>query len=609
MDNSLKDKVLEAVDIVEVVGERVQLTRKGKDYLGLCPFHADRHPSLSVSPSKRIFKCWACGAGGDAIRFVQLYERVSFREALSILARRVGIDFNLSPSQPRAAQLRERIRAVVTWAQTYFQANLAAPSGRRARDYALSRGLKAETVTNFGLGFATDAWDGLLTAARKAGLPIEALHHAGLVVSNEAGKSYDRFRNRLIFPIMDPLGRPIAFGGRTLGDDPAKYLNSPETVLFSKSRVLYGLNWARSAIQAEDAAIIVEGYLDAVMLSQFGIQNVVATLGTALSDAQVKLLQPLAGTLYLCFDADNAGLKAANRAVEVALSSRCQTRVVRLPAGQDPADYVLNAGPDGFRTHLQRAVDALEFKWAQTVSGFAAGDWRGRRTAIEEFIRFVAAAAACGGVDPIQQDLLIGRLSELLGVPPEEVFELLTAQKRLVRRPSAGPSLNGGPVSSYETTLRGLSAGLVTAMETVLGLLIQAPACWQWADPTVQAGAERSETWRELYGLLLELRGEVGEYSLGDVIARCERGALCELVDRVRARSEGLEPGEAAFSVARQRLASELDLLRLGQLRDGLRTSGGEDEATFRLLCEAARKRDSLLSPDRRRGVPYTPAS
>lgn len=603
MDKSLKDKILESVDIVAVVGERVDLTRKGKDYVGLCPFHDDHKPSMSVSPSKQIFKCWACGAGGDVIRFVQLHQRVGFQEALAILAPRAGIDLRGEPKDAHAARTREALQAAVTWACQHFQRNLASDTGRSAREYAVGRGLSADTIERFGLGLAPDRWDDLLQAGRRAGLNDSVLQQAGLIVKNDSGKTYDRFRHRLIFPIRDRMGRPIAFGGRTLGDDPAKYLNSPETALFSKSRVLYGLDLARRAIEKEGAAIIVEGYMDAVLLSQHGIGHVLATLGTALTEAHVDLLRPLAGKLYLCFDGDEAGVRAAERAVEVALRSQGEVRVVLLEQGQDPADCILARGAEGLVALLNAARDALEFKWSQTLKLFDGSDQRGRRLAVEQYLQFVAGAALAGGVDPLAQDLLIGRLSDVLGVPKAEVFERLDRQKRARHRSAARP-LATTEESGYEASVRGLPAGLITVVETVLGLLLRGADTWQWVDDTVGQGVELSETWARLYRVLVDVHHDLGEYSLRDVVERCDDGALCELVSRAAARAAGLEPLAEAFEANRARLASEVGVLRMSALREGSRgaAGGGEAEAAraFRSLCEAARGKESVLTPAQR---------
>ena len=371
MHKSIKEQVLEAIDIVDVIGERVSLKRKGREYVGLCPFHDDHRPSMAVSPQKQIFKCWSCGVGGDVFKFVQLSQRVEFTEALRMLAERAGIstrDTERQANQPS----REPIRQALKWAAAHFQRNLQqTPAGKAALDYAHRRGMTDETIARFGLGLAADAWDDLLQQANRARVPGEALQQAGLIASNDQGRTYDRFRNRLIFPINDALGRVVAFGGRTLGDDPAKYLNSPETPLFNKSRILYGLDVARQDIGRERQAIIVEGYTDAVLLSQAGVRNVVATLGTALTDSHVKLLRPLADVLLMCFDSDEAGMRAADRAVETALRHRITVKVVIMPDGQDPADFVIGQGSDALKSLLQSAIDALEFHWKRTVAAFS----------------------------------------------------------------------------------------------------------------------------------------------------------------------------------------------------------------------------------------------
>jgi DNA primase len=606
MDNSLKDRVLDAVDIVAVIGERVRLTRKGKDYLGLCPFHPDHKPSLSVSPSKRLYKCWSCGAGGDVIRFVEKIERVDFREALAKLAERAGIELRPStPGDQRSEQLRTELRATIAWAQQHFQRNLAnTPGGQAAHEYARRRGLSDETIERFSLGFAADAWDDLLGAARKTGLRLELLEQAGLVATNEGGRSYDRFRNRLIFPINDASGRTVAFGGRALGDDPAKYLNSPETGLFSKSRVLYGFDLARRAIEKQKAAIIVEGYMDAVLLVQHGFEHVVATLGTALTDAHVKLLRPLTERIFLCFDSDAAGVRAADRAVELTLRSQLAVQVVALE-DKDPADCVVAAGAAGFEARLKDAVDALQFKWLQAVKSLGDRGGQSRRAALEEYVEFVAGMSSAGGLNPLDQNLVIGRLSELLGVPPDEVFALFARARRAIRRPDSKVG-SAEAVSEYAASVRAMPAGLVTAAESVLGLLLRDNRYWPAVSDAVAAGMTHSETWQRLYEVLVEVHQDVGEYSLEDVMAHCEDSALCELIERALARVLDRETDVEAFAAARDRLTSELDVLRMGDLRTNVHAEqarGQDADATFQSLCEMARKHHAALSADRRRSA------
>lgn len=605
MDSSLKDQVLAATDIVAVVGERVQLTRKGREFVGLCPFHADHNPSMSVSPSKQIFRCWSCGAGGDAITFLRRLDNLGFREVLQLLAQRAGIPLTANTAaDARAAQLREQILAAVRWAREHFIRNLqTTPGGVRAKQYALQRGLTDQSIERFGLGLAADSHDDLVGAGRRAGLSAEVLQQAGLVGTSENGRLYDRFRNRLIFPIHDALGRVVAFGGRALGDDRAKYLNSPETVLFSKSRILYGLDLARRPIETARSAIVVEGYMDTVMLAQYGFDNVVATLGTALTDTHGQLLCRHATSIYLCFDSDAAGVRAAERGIEVMLSAQADVRVVVLSDGKDPADALLAHGADGFRAQLSDALGALEFKWRQTLRSFDDGDARGRRRAVESFLGFLAGASSGGRVDPLQQDLLIGRVSELLGIPSEEVFERLNQFRRNRYRPetSAGGDPSAPLESEYETAVRGLSGGLVTAAETVLGLLLRAPGCWRHVDDTVGRAMGISATWNGLYHRLLDVREEVGEYSLGDVLVRCEETALCELVGAATSRTTGYTSLEEEFVTAAARLAHELAVEEAGTLQDALRAAGGDDAVAFRRLREATRGHSGTLSVGRQR--------
>jgi DNA primase len=604
MDNSIKDKVLEATDILDVIRPVVSLTRKGKDHVGLCPFHNDHKPSLSVSSSKQIFKCWSCGAGGDAIAFVQKFHHLEFREALAMLADRAGIRVGAAGPEARDGELREKLFAASAWASQHFQRNLAGERGRGARDYAASRGVAPATMARFGMGYALDAWDDILAAARRTGLRPEILQQSGLVASKDSGRIYDRFRHRLIFPICDAGGRPIAFGGRALGDDPAKYLNSPETSLFSKSRVLYGLPQARAAVRAQDTAIIVEGYLDAVMLHQHGFENVLATLGTALTDAHVKILRSLARKVILCFDGDDAGRRAAQRGVEVALRTNAEVWVVLLAGDKDPADCVKAGGHAAFAAQLNRAVEALEFKWQQVVTAYGAGGQAGRRRAAEEFLQFVAGATLGGGLDPLDQGLLVGRLSELVRLPEEEVFGLLGRFRRAQRHGDGRTATSlGAAQTAYKKSIAGLSGGLVTAAEAILGLLAARPECWQWVTDAVAQGLQHSQTWERLWRLVLEVHEDAGQYSIGEVLARCEDSELADLVSQWSERVAGFEDKDRAFVAARDRLAEELDVLRGGESLDRLRASGGESAHDFNELCARSRGKSRVLPLERGRSA------
>ncbi len=594
MDTALRDRILQAVDIVALIGERVTLTRKGKEFVGLCPFHPDHKPSLWVSPAKQIFKCFACGAGGDAIEFVRRSDHLEWRDALASLAERAGVELRSSPADRLAAQRRNQVLEVLAWAKLHFLANLRGEAGSQARKYALGRGLTPESLERHELGLALDAWDDLLRAARRQRLDEAVLLQAGLLSRNESARVFDRFRNRLMFPISDPLGRTIAFGGRTLGDDPAKYLNSPESPTFSKSRVLYGLSIARKAIEQSGRSIVVEGYLDCVMLHQHGFANSVATLGTALTDAHVQLLAPLAPIIYLCFDGDAAGERAADRGVEIALRSSSDVRVVQLADAKDPADRLVQAGAEAFASDLERSTDALEFKWRKLLAQFGGGV-RARRQAVESYLAFVAEAARAGAVDPLAQNLMIGRLADIMGVGVENIVDLLAEHQR--RRMRVGSGGGGGAAAppSEQSDRPTVPPGLAGGVETVLGLLSRSPACWAWVDDSVVRSLSYYETWEALYRLLLDVREELGEYSVTDVMARCDDRALLELLSRAQERIAENVPQREQFDLARQALAIELNSLRMMEIKEEAEAGTQSEAQAFEALRTLARGRHAVL--------------
>ena len=601
MSNPSKDSILEAVDIVALIGQRVALTRKGKDYVGLCPFHPDHKPSMSVSPTKQIFKCWSCGAGGDAIKFVQLRDRVEFRDALESLARWAGLEFRRGNYDPRAARMREQLLSAHTWAAEHFHRNLAA--GKTAREYAEKRGFDQETLERHRIGFAVDAWDDLLRAAAAAGIPNDILQQSGLIAVSENGKRFDRFRNRLMFPIADALGRIVAFGGRTLGDDPAKYLNSPETALFSKSRVLYGLDLARSAIESESRAIVVEGYTDAVLMHQYGLSNAVATLGTALTDQHVKLLKPLCESIVLCFDGDQAGIKAADRAVEIALRNRVDVRVAALEPGQDPADCLAHSGSNALKSLLQSAEPALEFKWSLTQGEFARGGTAARRTAVQEFLQFVARVSQAGNVDPLEQGLLVDRLSALLHVPAAAVYEMLAGVRAAGHRESASSTRDEQDLSAYDVSTRGVPQDVIVAVEEVFGWLMADGACVGRVDNRVADVFGRCEPWRRLFETLRELPQG---FQRKDVIAACDDKEVLELITRASRHIDTRSDAPRGFSVAQDDLVSELDVGRMAALETGL--SGAdpgskESDDAFRSFYDMASRQHGPFSPGQRIGA------
>jgi DNA primase len=363
-DAGLISRIQQANDIVDVVGEHVALKRKGREMLGLCPFHDDHRPSFNVNPGKQIFKCFACGAGGNVIQFVQMRENLSFPQALQRLAERAGIKvepLRTQDSRPRTQDEADpnELARVNTWAAKYFAANLAHPEkGKDAREYIAKRGISDESVKKWRIGLADGSGSDLLASARRAQIPDKLLAAAGLVVGSGLSLN-DKFVNRLMFTITDVTGRVIGFGGRTLTGEGAKYINSPATVLFDKSNALFGLEQARHQIDSSETAVVVEGYTDCIMAHQFGTANVIATLGTSFTAGHARILRRYAKKVVLLFDSDVAGIEAANRALGVALGSRIDIALASVPEGKDPCDFLLAQGKDAFERVIENATDVF----------------------------------------------------------------------------------------------------------------------------------------------------------------------------------------------------------------------------------------------------------
>jgi DNA primase len=437
----LSDRTIEEVqrasEIVEVVSSYLPLKRAGKDYKACCPFHREKTPSFYVSPAKQIFKCFGCGKGGSVFQFVMARENVTFPEAVRLLADRANIEIEEPQGRVEAHQGpdRSRVLKTVAWAVQVFERLLKdAEGGRAARAYLAERGFTDETVDCFRIGLAPDSWDALVSAAARRGVETDLLLAAGLVVARDSGSGvYDRFRNRVLFPIFDTLNRPIALGGRTLGDDPAKYLNSPDTAVFDKSRNLYGLPQARDAMQESRQVIVVEGYTDCIMAHQVGITNTVATLGTSLTRQHVRLLKRYVDDVVLVFDGDLAGQNAADRAMQLFLEEELDVHIVTLPGNLDPCDFLAEGHKDDFLAMIAQAPDALEHKWALVRLQFEEADSvRGKRQAVEAMLGALAAQPVWSqSSDRLKRDLLLSRMAAVLGIEQQSLRQRLG---RLVRQ-------------------------------------------------------------------------------------------------------------------------------------------------------------------------------
>ena len=454
-------QVLQATDIVDLVSQYVALKQKGREFVGLCPFHNDKNPSLNVSPGKQIYKCFACGAGGNAMQFVMGYEKMTFPEAVQRLAEQANIPLPKEYESTTApgGMSKNDLTAVTEFAANFFREQLHSPAGQSALNYARQRGLSQESLDRFGIGFAPDSWDAFGIAARKKGYSDQQLIAAGLVRrrDGEDRGCYDYFRNRLMFPIHDLTGRVAAFGGRALAsEERAKYLNSPESVLFEKSSLLYGLHFAREPIVKSKQAVVVEGYLDALIPLQEGVKNVVATLGTALTERHARLLGRYASEAVLIFDADDAGIAAAERALQLFIIQKLHVRVATISEGKDPCDFCLAQGPDALQTLIDEAPDALKYVWDRRREALqSAGDNPAERNRlIEEFLTVIVSSGAYGAIDSVRQQSMAQYIAHIVNVPAIDLQQRMRRLARHIPRssgarrpasPSAGKSFSPTP--------------------------------------------------------------------------------------------------------------------------------------------------------------------
>lgn len=530
-DYSTITRVQQANDIVDVVSEHLNLTKKGREMVGLCPFHEDHRPSLYVNPTKQIFKCFACGAGGDVLKFIQMRENLSFTQALDRLAQRAGIEIKQRRSAPRTDKdglAPDKLARINDWAAKFFAQKLAADTA--ARKYLRDRSILPESEKSWQLGLAPDSYDTLLKAATKLGLSRKALLHAGLVTTGrDSSASYDKFRNRLIFPIHDVTGRIIGFGGRTLDDNSGpKYLNSPATALFDKSKTLYGLYHARHHIGSADTVVVVEGYTDCIMAHQHNCRNVVATLGTSLTDHHARILRRYANKIVLVFDSDTAGVEAANRALEIGLARRLDIRIVCLPHQKDPCDFILANGKDAFQNLIENAADVMQFKYNRLLEQFNAGaTLADQKAATEQYLTAVAAALLAGNLDPLDKGLVVNKLAAILPLSAHDInHHLATAFRKLKRASSqSSPSAQTAP---------DLGTGYYArAQQEIIEILLAKPDLFKRLKQFVSPADFDVPIFAEIATALFEYLETAPDLDLAALTARIESTAASGLILRL----------------------------------------------------------------------------
>ncbi|MCG6982275.1 MAG: DNA primase [Deltaproteobacteria bacterium] len=581
------EEVRASANIVDVVGSYVALRKRGKNYLGLCPFHSEKEPSFTVSNEKQIFHCFGCGASGSVFDFVMRTRNLSFAEAVKELANRFGIPLAEEKETAQAKKIREmaeRLHQVNTLAARYFhQTLLDESSGRMAREYLRRRGMANETIKDFQLGYAPKSWEGLKSFLRKEKVEVKVAAQAGLLVQKSQGDSYDRFRNRLMFPITDMRGKTVGFGGRALDDSMPKYLNSPETLIFHKGRTLYGLSTAREACRQNNETLVVEGYFDLLALYNKSIRQVVAPLGTALTLHHVRMLSRLAPQAVLVFDGDEAGMRAALRSLEFFLREKLPVRFLPLPEGMDPDDFINKEGREAFIQLLTEAKPLMEVFLEQSLANYD-GSVEGR-------LKVVRAVAPMFRLldSPTVQESYLRILDQRLGVS-EEVLRAELALAGTRRR------------SAVASPKKEKESGLPEWEEGIIRILVNYP---QWI-PTLEENSAldsfKRKDWAEVGRLLIKYYREGGKLDLSGLLLDVQNEQTRNLVSswsletspwREEDAHVRLREYYAVINSSRRRLQEELKRLK----EEIQAAEGRQDEKLMaELLAELQAKKAALLA-------------
>lgn len=467
------------LDIVDIVGEYVRLKQSGQNWKGLCPFHTEKTPSFMVHREKQIWHCFGCGLGGDVFEFIQRVENVDFSEALELLAKKAQVILQPKGSLGGGSSQRLKLFQLVEIARDFYHRTLLeSPQAEKARSYLKTRGVAAESFKLFNLGYALAEWDKLLVFLRGKGFGPDEVVAAGLALKSERGPgAYDRFRDRLMFPIADVQGRTVGFGGRTLdpNNKEAKYINSPQGQIYNKSGIVYNLDQAKAEIKAAGFAVLVEGYMDVIGCFEVGIKNVVATSGTALTPEQVKLLKRYTNELRLAFDADLAGQSASERGVEVALKAELEVKMISLPLGKDP-DECARKDPSALRQAIEQALPIGDHAFKTVLGQVDPATREGKKAAAAKLLATIARLP-----DPVERDHYLKRLSRELDVDERSLRERLAAMATVGPRlaaeaPTPKLAAEAIPRDRHEVLSERLLAALIHAAEQVMPLLREVSA-------------------------------------------------------------------------------------------------------------------------------------
>jgi DNA primase len=559
--DEFKELVRARTDIVGLISESVTLNsqRGGREFTGLCPFHDDHNPSMRVYPDRQSFRCWVCEAGGDCFSFVMKRERIDFREALEMLAQRANLElpkhYRSGPSE--GGDNKNRLYEIIAWAAREFHdCLLRGDEGERARKYLRERGIAGQSIAKFGLGYHPNRWEWLIERARGK-YTAEQLTMVRLAAQRDGGNGfYDYFVDRVLFPIRDAQGRPVAFGGRVLpGSDSQgpKYWNSPESLLFNKSRFLYGLDQARDTISKSDTAVVVEGYTDCIMAHQHGLTNFVATLGTALNENHVLNLKRFARRVVLVYDGDEAGQNATERALPRLLAHEVDLRILPLPGGLDPADFLVEHGGEALRQLLEQSVEAWDRKFRMTIDRHGLDSIDARHRVLEEMLDVlmqvpVESAAGLAGKWQERESVILGRLAQRLRVTETFARQRLSDLRTAAQQRSAQRS----QFASHDAETPRPAAPLFPSRPTrdelaereLLAILFVMPECVTEIKAEICPEDLRNPHLRQLLEICFEMGNEGISPSYERVTSRLEDAALKSLAAQIdeHARQVGVTP-------------------------------------------------------------------
>jgi DNA primase len=592
------DDIRERTNIVEIMAPHVRLRKQGKRLAGLCPFHPDQAPSFTVDADKGLWHCFGCGAGGNVFHFLMRAENLTFPEAAQRLAQRLGVELKGHRESDRARGIRDLLERINADTAEFFRRRLE--ESPHALEYLRKRGITDDLIARFGIGWAPPEWDRLYRHLRQMGCGEADVEKAGLCVARPRGDGcYDRFRGRVMFPILDGQERIVGFGGRLLEDagsaavsaagepaggtpaPPAKYINSPETALFRKGRTLYGFPQARKAMGERERAIVVEGYFDAIACHAAGFTETVATLGTALTAEHLELLRRHTGRVYAAFDSDSAGMKAMLRSHELFEAARLEVRVVRLPEGQDPDSFLAEGGAEAFARELEQALAAVDYRLAVIAESHPDTE-EGRLGMMQEAVQVLARVR-----DAVAQAHYVRRLAERCCQPNLERVKLMEqAMHRELRKLTSGARSPDPPAAA--------PVGAPTRVERqVLAAMLHSEAAGRWLAAEVSGSDFSDGLHRQIFELMKERIKIAGAADIEAMLAQEQREEACALLSELALADDGAAEPEADLRQAVERLCEWRDARRCRQLLDKSETAELSREE-LQELTELRRRRSQV---------------